>query len=182
MYDETPMVVRVKWAGSEGASESEKALHKVFTVHFSWSMLFAPYEKMPGKDFNAAQCSDFRPGDFLRLEGSCSPRLRVSDSTSGEGTYAALAASVGDFIDREASSTFDFCCRIAETDEAGGNMRCEAIAMSQLGDTWHHLHILCLCHKLHTSMAKTLQLEPAVTSGIIHACIQLGGAGAMRKL
>ena len=124
--------------------------------------------------------SDQQPPKFTILRGHDSPQVRVAAGNTGELTYATLRSccTLPDLV----RDTFTVKVRLSETDDAGSNSRAEASALTQQRGDWMHLHLLCMCHKVHSCAQRTFSLASATTSGIIHSCLQIATGGFVRRL
>ena len=143
---------------------------KCWAVENSYSMLL---EKVLPED---EAC---RMDNFLILSGSLSPSIRASMSADGETTKAVL-----DSVFKSPSKideVFKWTVRVAETDEAGSNSRCEHMMIKQHPQR-AHLGMVCLAHKLHAVAAKTWCLFPSCISGVVHSSLALSMAGSMSKI
>ena len=114
IYDETPLVVRVGF----GDQEKDKQLVKLFVLERKWSMLIR----------KAATELNQQKGDKHRLcllEGSYSPGVRGAANATGDTVARVLSTFPAP--DLRATEDFKVRVRVAETDDAGANRRCEAL-------------------------------------------------------
>ena len=173
-YDETSMDIRVQWSATQHA---ERGLNKVYVVITGWSILL--------EDLLHTKCGPLaaeQKPQYLCLRAENSPQLRVAAATTGEYIRAILKSCFP--VPDTVSKTFGIVIRLAESDEAGSNGRAEAITLSSGHNAeglWH-LHLYCMCHTVHACAQKSFSAIPSVTSGIVHASLQLGAGGAMRKV
>ena len=169
-YDETAMDIRASWTAGQAA---ERGLHKVFVMMTEWCVVLQD-------TLHAASQPSPPEAQFLVLRGQYSPQARVSAAATGEGIFATLQS--GFSLPHSLCDTFGVRIRLCETDEAGSNGRGEAITLSQRPQEWWHLHLYCMCHKVHACAQRTWAIAPLTTSGIIHSCLQMTTGGAMKKL
>ena len=171
MYDETPMLLNVTWAGAR-----ECATNKILVVQTQWIMLiFVESTSFDEHDANAPA------GNYLCLRGSFSPALRSLDSTTGEGLKAAVLSSCQPAPN---VSIFPLRVRLAELDEYGANLRCEGLVTSGRQETWGRGVFLCAGHKAHASAEKTWLLPPipSLITGVVHLALFLQTPQALTKL
>eukprot|EP00971_Amphidinium_carterae_P352175 6492463-Amphidinium_carterae.1 len=163
-YDETQLAVRVVWSDSEPSKESVK----MFVVEHQWAVVLEFVEP------------DGRL-TYMTLRGLFSPCVRAGSSTSGEGVHAVLKTT-HQVPARIISETFTNVVRLTETDEAGGNTRCERMILEDRGDKWSTLHCVCLAHKLHACCTRSWVMTPSLITGIIQTGLYISEAGSGRKL
>ena len=171
-YDETQMLLRVKYAGSASADTETT---KVFVLENAWSALF--------------QHTD--TGKYLQLQGSFSPMLRCSNQSTTAVTLDILNTTY-----EPATSVvkhFKVYLRLAETDANRANLRVERAVVKNANDKLAQegaeettsmtlLHVLCCAHKIHTAAQRCWELDQQMVSGLTRVLLLLGSAGAMRKI
>ena len=170
LYDETQLCVRL-FFDVDDKSEPQKG--RIYVVESSWTMLI---QRLPSQLLGDQEA--MRPEYFI-LQGHNSPAVRGTASTTGETTYKVLQ-SVG-APPEDVPKLFDTCMRLTETDSYGGNYRAEALWL-QAHPGWQHLHLHCLCHRVHSAAVKAWDLHSDTVPGVIHTCKLLFTSGAMAKL
>ena len=168
-YDETRLTMRVRWPGEQ--AHLDKEVTKVFVVQASTAVLL---------EIVSSQCESSAESRFLCLRLNNSPALRASTSTSGEATHQVLKSCVPKLEPKRWG--YEHHIVMAETDSAGGNLRAEAIGLSELHDAPLHLHNMCMAHRLHGVCLKTWPLAASCITGMIHSALILREAHAMRAL
>ena len=176
-YDETSLEVRSYYQ----TDDIDKEVAKVFVLEHGWSMVV---ERL-NWSANSSQIQE-GTGSFAVLEGSSTPSIRVSKSASGVFTAAVLRT--GPQPPPGIHETFDFCVRLAETDEGPSNPVAEAVIMKDRAistyrdQPWCHAYILCLAHKAHACTTKLWSLQEDTLSVIVHTCKTLSAAGSWSTL
>ena len=169
VYDETPLTLRIRFPGD--ASEKERA--KVFVVELEYAFLL-----------RRTNCLAALPKqDFLLVHIPCSVQIRASENETGENIRNVLL-STSLLPDSEAVHLFRSTIRLAESDEAGANLRAERLLSDARHNAFSCLSTQCSAHKVHAAAKKvmTLAIYGDLCSGVINSLKVLWDRRFMKAL
>ena len=156
VFDETPLLLRVKFPGEH--SEKERA--KVYVIELEYALLL--------KKLNVD--TDLAHGNHLLLRIPCSVQIRVAENGTGENIrnvllHSSLLPDTQDLLQQ-----FRHRIRLTECDEAGSNLRGERLLSAARGHQFQLLTVICTAHKVHAAAKKTMSLPLylPLCSGIIN--------------
>ena len=164
-YDETKLRVRVRLPelAHIGAAHG-----KIFVLQCSWTMLFQ----------SRTLDSDWQ---YMSVSASCSPCLRITDSTRAE-CVAAVMASAPQMLNDRIKELFPAIYKISETDEAKANSRAEKLWSRANPSTSATLHMCCVAHKIHALADKSWSLDKVLLSQVTRVLLALQSAEEVAQL
>ena len=163
-YDETP--IRCTASYEIGAPAAE--LIKAFMVESSWLILLRRKEPTPNLP------------RYTCLRGSFSPECRFAENATAQSIAKLLQTC---WTPPPAVQQFRFKWRLAETDAAPANLKCERIVTNNQAG-WSALHGHCSAHRAHSIATKAFDL-PMATGPVITGCTRsllvMASAGGLRR-
>ena len=157
VFDETLLQLKVAF----NFGESDKELAKLFAVQYDYSLLL--------RERSAAEAP--QPSDYIFIHVPLSIQLRASEREDGEAIRKVLlSTALG--LDDVHTEMFQHVLRLAESDEAGSNLRGERLLHEARGGRVDVLHTLCAAHKAHSGATRTmaLSIHAPMFSAMINLC------------
>ena len=148
-YDETPLALRAQY------SEGEPYAHntKTYVIEVEWQALL---------QHNSGSVD---PGHMFLIHGAFAPAVRVGQNSTAETIHCTLQ-NVNLIEWPRIRELFGQTWRIAETDEAGANLRAEEMwRQSDAGCGTRQLQIVCAAHKCHSVASRVWQMFPDLFYG-----------------